>query len=137
MPLFVISIAPQAAPVFRPSVLGSNPWSDGRYALVHGDDQQLFRVPSISLLQCRGTAFTYILMPADANPLYVGKVEFEADLIEDRPNSYLQERTRHIVSVVQIDPEAWDTSSDMIPSVYVRAIASDALPQKQKSPAAR
>jgi hypothetical protein len=83
------------------------------------------------------SAFTYILMPAGSNPLYVGTVEFEADLVENGLNSYLELGTRHVVRVVRMDPANWDPTSDLLPSVYVRAVASDLSPPVEKPGTAR
>ena len=48
-------------------------------------------------------------------------MEFESDLVVDRPNGYNQDRTRHMVHVVRIEPATWDPSSE-IPIVYVGAL---------------
>ena len=74
------------------------------------------------------TALTYTLLPGSQSPLYLGKIEFDHDLVAKNRNSYLQNRQRHSVQIDRIEPENWSPNSEISPTVYVSAISEERDP---------
>jgi hypothetical protein len=56
--------------------------------------------------------------------VYVGQMEFSANLSVAGTNSYLHNGVRQVVHIDRIEPPTWSPNSEIVPTVFVSPVAA-------------